>query len=542
MEGGVPNVTEPATIHEAELAAQRDLIWELKESIADLELAHDNAGWQRLAHDVGGDFSRGGRRRMVENCRLMAIANPLIKRGVVIRTGYVWGQGVGIVARAQGPTDRNPQAQDVNAVVQRFADTNRDTLTSTPAHETLERTLETDGNVYLAGFTDPVTGHVTVRATPDAEISDIILNPEDREDPWFYLREWTAAVYEPGYGGRVRRRTETRRVLHPSLRAARAGGVTAGAGGGRVRPDVFPVGGRMVPVAWDAPILHVHVNRPDGWKFGIPDVYAAVPWAGAYREFLTDWAAYTKALARYAWRATNDTRGKAQQAAAAARTQAAATGLPAGVPPVGNLVSMGPGQGLEAISKAGAMIDSDAGRPLAGMAAAALGLPVTLLLADPGVTGARAVAETLDFPTLLEMGMRRLLWQGHLDELHAYVIEEAVRAPEGDLTGAFVSDDAGREVLVLDGDTTATIEWSWPPLVDSDPAKVVDMLVAAHDTNLLPPLVVLGPLLAAIGVEDPDEIIAGLTDEDGNFIPPMTTAGDVAVRRFRDGEDPAGAF
>jgi hypothetical protein len=67
---------------------------------------------------------------------------------------------------------------------------------------------------------------------------------------------------------------------------------------------------------------------------------------------------------------------------------------------------------LEAIPKSGATIDSESGKPLAAMVAAALGMSVTMLLADPGTTGARAVAETLDKPTILEMGMRRRLWAG----------------------------------------------------------------------------------------------------------------------------------
>ena len=45
------------------------------------------------------------------------------------------------------------------------------------------------------------------------------------------------------------------------------------------------------------------------------------------------------------------------------------------------------------------------------MVSAGLGIPITMLLTDPGVTGARATAETLDEPTQLEFGVRRGLWK-----------------------------------------------------------------------------------------------------------------------------------
>jgi len=38
---------------------------------------------------------------------------------------------------------------------------------------------------------------------------------------------------------------------------------------------------------WEQPILHVPVNKPDGSKWGVPDAYAALPWAKAYEGFLT---------------------------------------------------------------------------------------------------------------------------------------------------------------------------------------------------------------------------------------------------------------
>ncbi|NGZ99640.1 hypothetical protein G5V59_02585 [Nocardioides sp. W3-2-3] len=216
----------------------------------------------------------------------MTIASPLIKRGVQVRTGYVWGQGVTIQARAGEKDD-----QDVNAVVQAFLDdpSNQRALASAEAHVQCERTLATEGNWFLTFFPDPTTGRVQVRTLPFAEVVDKFTNPDDRDQDWFFLREFTETVIEAGTRpGTLRRRTQTRRVFHPAL---------------GYRPSQRPKTIDNIPVEWDQPVLHLAVNRPDGWKWGVPDVYAALPWARAYEGFLNDWARLVKALSKFAWKA-----------------------------------------------------------------------------------------------------------------------------------------------------------------------------------------------------------------------------------------------
>jgi hypothetical protein len=49
-------------------------------------------------------------------------------------------------------------------------------------------------------------------------------------------------------------------------------------------------------------------------------------------------------------------------------------------------------------------------------------------------------------------------------------------------------------------------------------------------------------LLRALGVRDVDELLEDMTDDQGNFIDPNVTAGDVAAKAYRDGKDPAQAL
>lgn len=517
--------SDPATLRTM-LDASENHIELLQESVADLEHAAEDRGWRSMSQALEQEFTRQGLTDIVRNCRVMAIASPLIKRGVMLRIGYVWGQGISVQARAG-----EDAAQDVNQVVQDFWDdeSNQASFTSSQAQEDNERTVATDGQVFLALFTDPLTGRVQVRVTPFEEVVDVIRNPEDRAEPWFYLREYDATVvreFQPVNGPRTTRTRKQRvKVLHPALGFRPA-----------QRPKVID----GVEIMWDAPILHVAVNRPTGWKWGVPDVYASLPWARAYDGFLTDWARLVRALSKFAWKLSGDRSSKVQRAAGAIRQSAQGRSdlpLPNGGGPVGAVAAMGPGQNLEAIPKTGATIDSDSGRPLAAMVAAGIGVSVVDLLADPGTTGARAVAETLDKPVTLEMGMRRQLWRSVIQTITSYVVDQAVKAPRGPLSGTVTRDAAGRERVVLAGDVERTVTVDFPDIDDLDPVQLVTAIAAAAE--YLPPLERLRLFLQALRVKDVDEVIATVTDPvTGEYIDPLASAGDVAVQQFRQGNDP----
>src|SRR5512144_602371 len=94
--------------------AEREMVSHLSESLAQLEQQMHEPGWLRVTADGEREFTRDGLRQITAACRIMTIKNPLIKRGVSLRTSYVWGQGVEVSAR-------DPK---INDVVQRFLDDN----------------------------------------------------------------------------------------------------------------------------------------------------------------------------------------------------------------------------------------------------------------------------------------------------------------------------------------------------------------------------------------------------------------------------------
>lgn len=496
-------------------AALADMVELLEENLVDAQLALEDRGWTKLSLD-GEMFTREDLRRTARLARLMAVADPLIRRAVNLRTAYVWGSGVTI----QAAQEQDGQ-QDVNAVVQAFLDdpSNQASFASGQAREELERRLATDGQAFHALVTSPLSGRVQVRVLPADEVEDIVTNPEDATEPWFYKRTYTATVVEAGYAG-TRTRRETRTVYYPAV------GYWP-----RLRPST--IDGR--PVEWDKPVLHTVVNRPDGSPWGVGDVFAALPWARGYKEFLEDWARLVKALSRFAFRAT----AKSKAGAGAVRSKITAAPATADGT-VGQTVITGEGQSFEAIGKSGATIDSGSGRPLAAMVASGTDVPVTMLLADPGVTGARATAETLDDPLRLMADMRRALHAVLIRRVLNYVIDQAIKTPQGPLKGRVSVDPVtGLEVVELAGGQDRGLSVDWPSLEQDDLKTVIDAIVAADGTDLVPELVTLRLLLLALDVENIDEILETVTDGDGNFVPPRdATAARSQQNAIRDGNQP----
>ena len=512
--------TAPAsttTVDAGELAQLEHLVETLEEALIDQQMAADERGWVKLGDD-GTPVTREEIRDVAKRARVMAIADPLIRRAVNLRIAYVWGSGIQI--GAADPDDDG--GQDVNAVVQAFLTDQAATFSSPQACEERERVLMTTGNDFLALPTDPVTGRVQVRRIPQGQVDDVITDPEDVETPWFYKRTYTAAVVERGYTGATRTRRETRTVLYPAL------GYQP-----RLRPRT--IDGHEV--RWDSPVLHVRVNRQDGTPWGTSDLWAALDWAAGYKDFLVDWARLVKALSRFAFRATAKTRAGGQQVRARLTAADGAGG-------VGGVVTTGEGQSFEAIGKSGATIDSNSGRPLAAMVAAATDVPVTMLLADPGVTGARATAETLDKPLALVTMMRRALAGGVILRVLDHVVDAAIKAPQGALSGTRKVDQAtSREVFTLADDQERGLFIDWPSLEDADIETTMKAIEIADDLGKLPPLLIARLALAALDVDDVDTVLDQITDEDGNFLDPTlgadVAAAQAAIRAFQRGEDPA---
>lgn len=475
---------------------------EVTESLRRLEFSREDAGWEQIAASGENQFQRSSLDKHAKLCRVMAVANPLIKRGLALRAAYVFGQGVGTTAD-------NPA---VNEVIQTWLDDAevRDVFSGAEAQQRNEMALGTDGNVFFAMFTDPLTGRVRPRVIPFEEITEVVTNPEDRLTVEYFRRDFSRR----GPDGKTVSVSE----YHPSLNFRP-----------RTRPKFWGEENDKKRVVWDAPVFQVKVNALPGWDFGIGDAFAALPWARLYKEFLEDWAILTKALSRIAYQRV-DASGKGTARLERGKMEKIYSSA------AGSSVDATDGTKLEAVSKSGATIDADSGRQIAAMVATSLGIPVTMLLSDPGQTGARAVAETLDEPTRLEMQARQEVWREARRQLLNYVIDQAVIAPGGSLRGTSTWDGDRLETR-LASEQDRTIVTTFPDLSKIPTETLVSALVDA--AQYLPQNLLSELLMRALGVRDVDEWLGKLYNEDGTpKNDPYVAAGSAAAQALRRGNDP----
>ncbi len=475
----------------------------LVERMAELELALEDANWMRMMFDGQQEFSRDGIRKITDLARMMFIKNPLVNRAVLVQALYVWGQGVNVKYK-------NPV---LNKVLQAFWDDpkNRAELTSHQAQIYKEYDLRVESNIFFVFFTRPSDGRVRVRTLPFDEITEIISDPEDAKTPWYYVRAWT----EQGIDKLGRRVQRSRKVLYPDW---------------QYKPKAKPVKISGMEIKWDTPVYHVRTGGMSAWKFGVSEIYQAIDWARAYKEFLEDVASLMRAYSRFAWKRV--TKG-GKKAIAAEKAKMASTLATAGgtstetnpSPVTGAMAFMAEGTDLQPMQVRGASISPEDGRRLLLMVAAAVGLPETYF-GDVSV-GTFATAKTMDRPTELAMKERQTLWTDVLKAIFDYVMRQALKYnSDVKALGSIESIDdvdVTEEQIVWNKDVNTMLDIDFPPVLEKDVQAAVQAVITALTLNgqelkLLDEQLATRLILKALAEDDVDEIMTELFP-DGETMP-----------------------
>lgn len=449
----------------------------LKERLAELELALEDRGWQRMLASAETEFSRWGIQQLILVSRLYKIKNPLVRRGVEVSASYIFGRGLEI----------SSPDESANEVLQDFFYSQRNLAEI--GHRALvekEETLHTDGNLFLAFFTSQETGETVVRTIDAIEIEEIITDPDDQSIPWFYHRRWNQQNFDAATG-----------VVTPKLMEGwyvamghEPGAVT------QIKGKPLQLDRNGMPI----PVLHVKVGGLPKWHFGCPLVYAALDWARAYKHFLEDWASLTRALSRFAW----DVETAGGPAAIAGLKQTLATTLAndglqieTNPPPVaGAAFIRDTGMKMTPYKTAGATTDPEHGRRVMLMVAAAFGLPETFF--GDASTGSLATAVSLDRPTELKFLEAQERWREVIQRIAEYVLERSSTAPRGRLREARNGNPAPQKAIV---------EVKFPSILEHDVEKrvsaIVDsMTLKGKSVTGIDEKTGVGLLLAELGVED----------------------------------------
>lgn len=454
--------------YESSLGEHRQTIGYLSERIDELELGLEEGGWiQYGAEEM--DFSKAGLNEIVRRSRLMAIKNPLINRAVDVQVFYVWGQGFQFQAKDE----------KVQEILTDFWDNplNQVELTSRQALEMKERKNMTEGNIFFVFFTDQA-GNVVVRSLPFAQVTDVITEEGDSKVPIMYKREWEKQVFNM-VSGEIEFKKE--KLIYPNWRF-----------GDKIADSYTKIG--EFNVAKDARVCHVRVGGLDEMKYGVPEVYSALDWALAYKNFLEDWATIVRAHRTFAWQLINENPGGIEAAKAKLNTT-----MSPGVnetnpaPVVGSMFLGNANQKIEPIKTSGATVTAEDGRRLMLMAASALGFGENFF--GDTKTGNLATAQTLDRPTELKITLRRELWKSVLQDVFDFVIQAKVNTGE------------------LKEDIDRTIAITFPDVLEHDIESSINSIIKAGTLDgkpvagTVPPEVISTLLLTALGVDNVADVV-----------------------------------
>ncbi|PKP54546.1 MAG: hypothetical protein CVT90_00705 [Candidatus Altiarchaeales archaeon HGW-Altiarchaeales-3] len=185
--------------------------------------------------------------------------------------------------------------------------------------------------------------------------------------------------------------------------------------------------------------------------WGVPEIWASMDYANAYREFLQDWSKFVKALSKFAWQAKK--KGGQNAVTALARglkERMSPTDKPA---PVGGVLATNDNISMEPVKVAGAAVSVDDARRLMLMVSSASGVSEIYLSGDAKV-GNHATSKTMERPLEMQIQNRQEMWKFVFGEIMNFVIDQAATAPNGLLSGIakVTEDEYGEEVIILKGE------------------------------------------------------------------------------------------
>lgn len=393
-----------ARLVELEAVAQETEI--IKERLVELE--KELVGWRTLSSLIDNDFSREALRTICRLAFIYFLKNPLIKRAVLIQTAYVFGGGLNIKA----------ESDEVNEVIQEFLNKNKHEIWTQQALEEKENELQLFGNLFFAFFPGK-NGELKVRMIPFDEIDAKIVNPEDSRDVWYYVRTYMSGK-------------QMKTALYPDWKHTEPA-----QGEAQVIADA---GYEKAEIKQDVYIYHVAVNKIGKMHFGVSEVYTALDWARAYKEFLENWTILVKSYSRLAWQLTTEKKKDVQ--AAGLKVKSLTQGNQ-----IGDMAIMTQGYKLEPIKTSGATVSVDDSRRLLLMVCAAVGI-YEHYFGDPS-TGNLATSKSMERPMELKFQSRQSLWIDIFQDILQYKIDTAIKYGQlpGDRTTLEIGKNKNGEQL-----------------------------------------------------------------------------------------------
>ena len=354
-------------ISEAETAdeAYSTLLEHYKGVVDDL-LKFEDEGWILIQGALGEDrkgFSLEDVKKVTKYLeRQTKTSGNLLGRGLRLKNNHAFGRGFTFVRK--GGEAIQPRFKKIMEDPD-----NLEAVFSPTALKELNRILFTSGNL-LIGF-DRKERKFS-RLAVDLNIENYISHDADQSRVKYYLR--TYEVRNDLSSGAM---SEVVREWVPTASYYLSN---------RVFPKSIRVGNKDVPVNPDFIVVDKRINRDNGEVWGVPDAFAAAPWAHIYSNYLKDGGKLFRALAAISY--IVKARTEAQARTAGAKLQNGR---------VGQAAITGPDTQVQSMPRAG-NVDLYEGRPLQAAVASALDVSVTGLASDPGMGGSYASEVALSVP------------------------------------------------------------------------------------------------------------------------------------------------
>ncbi len=348
-----------------------------------MSMRADEEGWLPLNKLKDDGFTLKNLQDIAEQAELQTTGNPLLKRGLTLRTEYVFGRGVGFENKVNNGTIP-PRFQDIMD-----KPGNCSVLFSEEAFERNEREVFNKGNLFMAYR----KSSKTFFPIPFAEITNSASNPDLQQDVWYYQRTYIKTKIDGTP------EDEPTIVWYPVLEKAEEGvaRLRATIADNRVDKDVV--------------IIDAKFNTHIGGVWGVPDVLPALPYAWAHAEYIRDASKLLKALSTIAWKVVSKSKNNAANASVK-------MGMPKAA---GSTASMTDNTDLVAMPRSG-QVDMTDGQELAGYVASALQVSLVAITSNPGAaSGSYGAAASLDQPSANSARARQAMWASFYKRIYRAV-------------------------------------------------------------------------------------------------------------------------
>lgn len=301
------------------------------------------AGWK-----VDQGFELGTLQDEADHCRALYAVNPLIKKAVTARVGMIHGRGVRIL----------PKGDTANAALERELELQERRIFGDVARARLEAELSSTGNVWAVRERGKPA--VTV---PIAQIKGYVSEVDDPSTVTYWRRSYQAqrTSMETGQSETV--------IVDEYIPTAAAKNI--------------PITIGEVEVRRNARMVHIAANRQENWVLGLPDVFAAKFWTKGHKEMFEAGHEFALAQGQFAAKVTGGS-GMGTGLAASRLADTPARNYETGEfeSQYGGTFLGSNGMDVQLMGKMGSGVDFKSYDRIAGLIAAAVGVPVAVLLAE----------------------------------------------------------------------------------------------------------------------------------------------------------------